>query len=170
MQLDIVRCLEQDAEVAPLSDSIIAAIKESFGTKRYCSALSVCFDGSDYWLFDGYHRLEAMKQAGFNTCEAVIYRGSRRDAYRRYIKDKLRSQGRIQVFKHCIKALSEDSEWSNTGYKTMARLFGRKPEFFENIDLKKTQERPGSLVIFSINKHGTFNLMRRRTHVNRSFE
>lgn len=164
LSLVIVKCLEQDVEVAPLSDAIVSTIKESFEARRSCSALSVCFDGTDYWLFDGYHRLEAMRQAGFNTCEVVIYRGSRRDAFRRYIKDKLRCKGRssIGTFRHCLSVLIEDPEWTALDYQTLSKLFGRKPIFFEKLDLMRLQEKRGQLVGFSINKHGSINLQKRK--------
>ncbi len=165
LELFTVRCLEQDFEVAPLSDAIVSTIKESFETRRSCSALSVCFDGTDYWLFDGYHRLEAMRQAGFNTCQVVIYRGSRRDAFRRYIKDKLRCKGRssIGTFRHCLRVLIEDPEWTALDCHALSALFGRKPAFFEKLDLVKIEEKRGQLVTFSINKHGSINLLKRKT-------
>jgi ParB-like chromosome segregation protein Spo0J len=63
--------------------------------------MKVCFDGEKYWLFDGYHRLEAMKSLGFNRCDVIINRGDRRDALRRYINDKLKGKktfGQSKVF------------------------------------------------------------------------
>ncbi len=163
LQLLSLRVLSEDAEVAPTAAEITSMYKTTIEQKLTCSPLSVCFDGSNYWLFDGYHRLAAMKSLGFNTCEVKIYRGTRRDAHRRYIKDKLKCIGTksLRVFKHCLNVLCEDPDWSNTDSKTLSRLFDRKPAFFESISLYRIQQKPGSLVCFSINKHGTINLLKR---------
>lgn len=163
VQLRELRTLLEDTEVTSTSDMIILMHKSKIDETHTCTALSVCFDGTNYWLFDGYHRLAAMQSLGFNTCEVKIYKGSRRDALRRYIKDKLKCIGHNsqRVFKHCLNVLSEDKEWSNTDAQTLSRLFDRKPAFFESVSLYKIQKKPGNLVCFSINKHGTFNLLKR---------
>lgn len=162
LNINELRTLLEGAEVAPTSDVIINAYKSAIEPSRTCAAVSVCFDGSHYWLFDGYHRLAAMKSLGFNSCEIKIYSGTRRDTHRRYIKDKLRCLGRtsMNVFDHCLTVLNEDQEWSNSDTNTLSRLFDRKPAFFQTVKLYKLQPRPGSQVRFSINKHGTFNLMK----------
>ena len=156
-----VRPLLEEIEVAPLGEQIVASFIQEIEPTRSCSALNTCFDGTDYWLFDGYHRLEAMRRIGFNTCLVQIYNGSRRDAFRRYIKDKLKCKhrGSKNVFTHCLRILTEDDEWSNLDACKLALLFGRKQVFFNTVKLFKSHGwRHLSL---SINKHGTFNLLRR---------
>jgi hypothetical protein len=129
------------------------------------SPMKVCFDGEKYWLFDGYHRLEAMKSLGVNRCDVIIYRGNRRDALRRYIKDKFKGKYEFQqhkVFKHCMKLVTEDPEWSLCETKELARLFNRKPVFFENIRVHASIKE-GAHHHFSIksNKHGTIDFGKR---------
>lgn len=162
LQLIELSALLEDIEVAPTSEALTNTHKSILEQHAY-SPLSVCFDGVVYWLFDGYHRLAAMQVLGFQTCEVRIYRGTRRDALRRYIKDKLKCKGKLTVFKHCIHVLSVDETWSVSDGHTLAKLFGRKPAFFENIALFKSQKRPGELVRFSVNKHGTYDLYRVRS-------
>jgi uncharacterized ParB-like nuclease family protein len=108
-----LRTLIEAEEVVPLSEGILNKYLAEIGSAQCCSKLGVCFDGTEYWLFDGYHRLEAMKRLGFNMCEIQVYKGTRRDALRRYIKDKLRCRGRqsFSVFKHCLNIISKDIEW-----------------------------------------------------------
>jgi hypothetical protein len=40
----------------------------------------VFLDGTDYWLADGFHRVEAAKVAGFREIEVDLKLGSRREA------------------------------------------------------------------------------------------
>jgi hypothetical protein len=162
LKINELRGLLEAVEVATTSDVIINAYKSKIAPTRTCAALYACFDGADYWLFDGYHRLAAMKSLGFNTCEVMIYKGTRRDALRRYIKDKLKCIGLSSkhVFLHCLGLLSEDHEWRSTDAQTLSKLFDRKPAFFDNVKLRTLQTGVGSQVRISINKHGTFNLMK----------
>ena len=154
-----VRPLLEEIEIAPLGEKIVASFIQEIEPTRSCSALKACFDGTDYWLFDGYHRLEAMRRLGFNTCLVQIYNGSRRDAFRRYIKNKLRC-AHTKTFKHCIQILSEDQEWSNLDTTELARLFDRKPVFFKSVQNLKSHSWLG--IVLGINKHGTFNLSMRQ--------
>ena len=153
-----VRPLLEEIETAPLGEQIVAALIREIEPTRSCSALKACFDGTDYWLFDGYHRLEAMRRLGFNTCLVQIYNGSRRDAFRRYIKDKLRC-AHTKTFKHCIQILAEDQAWSNFDTSELARLFDRKQVFFKSVRHLKSHGWLG--VSLGTNKHGTFNLSMR---------
>lgn len=44
-------------------------------------AIDLYFDGSDYWLADGFHRFFAFKQAGMSAIDANVHAGTRRDAW-----------------------------------------------------------------------------------------
>ena len=160
LEIVTVRGLLNDIEILPSSASIVETLRQEIEATREYEPLSVCFDGSDYWLFDGYHRLEAMKLLGFNACWVRVYRGSRRDALRRYIRDKLKSkgQGNRLVFKHCLRVLSEDPEWSHASSNDLSRLFGRKPAFFETLREHQSQQPSSRRVGFCVNKHGSISL------------
>ena len=158
LELVPVKILLEKIEVAPLEERIVTSYIQEIEPTRSCSALKACFDGTDYWLFDGYHRLEAMRRLGFNTCTVQIFKGSRRDAFRRYIKDKLRCVN-TKTFKHCIQILSEDQEWSNFDTSELARLFDRKQVFFKSVRHLKSHGWLGASL--GTNKHGTFNLSMR---------
>ena len=160
LEIVTVRGLLHDKEILPASASIVEALRQEIEATREYEPLSACFDGRDYWLFDGYHRIAAMQHLGFNACRIRIYRGSRRDALRRYIRDKLKSkgQGNRLVFKHCLRVLSEDPEWSYASSNDLSRLFGRKPAFFEALREYKSQQPSGRRVGFCVNKHGSISL------------
>ena len=81
------------------------------------------YDGSDYWLADGFHRYHAHQTLGSETIEAIVHQGSRRDAvlhsvganadhgWRRSNDDKRRA----------VTALLNDSEWATWSDNEIAR-------------------------------------------------
>jgi hypothetical protein len=89
-------------------------------------AIVVFFDGTSYWLADGFHRLLAHRCAGFDTIKADVRKGTRRDAllhsvsanadhgHRRTNEDKRRA----------IDILLHDPEWSRWSDNEIARQVG----------------------------------------------
>ena len=75
---------------------------------------TVFYDGADYWLADGFHRVAAAQAAGFDDVSIELRQGSRRDAVlfsvgvnsthglRRTNEDKRRA----------VMTLLNDPEWS----------------------------------------------------------
>lgn len=53
-------------------------LQESNGTGL--PEIEVYFDGSEYWLTDGFHRWHAHRQAGIGTIQANVIRGTQREA------------------------------------------------------------------------------------------
>jgi hypothetical protein len=151
--------LTKETEIFPNSPEIVSEWVQLIEPTKKSSPMKVCFDGEKYWLFDGYHRLEAMKSLGFNRCDVIINRGDRRDALRRYINDKLKGKktfAQSKVFKHCMKLIIEDPVWSAQADDELSRLFDRKPVFFENLKIfASIENRPWDYFSFKSNKHGT---------------
>lgn len=85
--------------------------------------ITVYYDGSDYWLADGFHRIAAAKQIGTLELSAEVRQGSRREAIlhsvgansdhglRRTNKDKRRA----------VETLLRDDEWSQWSDREIAR-------------------------------------------------
>ena len=127
-----VEALINESEIFPNSPDIVKEWIGLLEAQTDCSPLKVCFDGVKYFLFDGYHRLEAIQQLGFKECHVIVYRGDHREALRRYIKDKFKGKHGYRqqhVFKHCIQILISDPVWSVLNDEELARLFDRKPVF-----------------------------------------
>jgi hypothetical protein len=43
--------------------------------------VQVCFDGTDHWLSDGFHRVKAAGEAGLKSIQAEVWEGTRDDAF-----------------------------------------------------------------------------------------
>ena len=165
VQTVAVETLISQTEVFPNSSEIINEWVDLIKVPSNCSPLEVCFDGMKYYLFDGYHRLEAMKRLGFNECHVIVHKGDRREALRRYIKDKLKGKYAYKqqhVFKHCIQILISDPVWSVLNDEELARLFDRKPVFFANLRIYASiAEDAHHYFCFKRNKHGTLDFGKR---------
>lgn len=47
---------------------------------RTWEPLTLYFDGADFWLADGFHRVEAASKSGIDRFQAIVHQGSLRDA------------------------------------------------------------------------------------------
>lgn len=83
----------------------------------------VFFDGTDYWLADGFHRVAAARQVGAKKLAADVRQGTQRDA-------KLHSAGananngvrRTNADKRrAVEALLRDEEWSRWSDREVAK-------------------------------------------------
>lgn len=133
----------------------IAAIRRDGGTQprafidwntvdEYVSALDdgaqfppvvVYYDGTDYWLADGFHRVEAHAKAGRDDIEADVRQGTRRDAVlfsaganathgmRRTNADKRRA----------VMTLLNDDEWQQWSDSEIARRAGVSQPFVSKL-------------------------------------
>lgn len=117
----------------------------------------VFFDGSTYWLADGFHRTHAHKTAGRQSIECDVRQGTRRDAVlfsvganashgmRRTTEDKRRA----------VLTMFNDPEWSHwadsaiarqcaVDHKTVARHRPAPSWEIPKIDAPRTVSRGGS--------------------------
>lgn len=129
--------------------------------------IKVYFDGQDYWNADGFHRLEAAKQANMKTIAAIIEQGTRRDAIlfsvdanaehglRRTEDDKRRA----------VNTLLTDAEWSDWSDNQIAKKCKVSQPFVSklrkelngstvNVDSKRTYERNGKTHTMRTNNIG----------------
>lgn len=116
----------------------------------------VYFDGKDYWLADGFHRLAAWREMGRVEIPADVRQGDRRHAIlhsvaansahglRRTNDDKRRA----------VMVLLEDAEWSQWSDREIARRCAVSPSFvggLRNSSLSTVDSEPRTYTT----KHGT---------------
>lgn len=92
-------------------------------------SVTVFYDGTDYWLADGFHRVAAASAAGLAEINSDVRQGTRRDAVlhsvganathgmRRTNEDKRRA----------VRVLLEDPEWAQWSDREIARRCGVSP-------------------------------------------
>lgn len=108
---------------AELDMAIVQEYAEAIKDGVYLPPVEVVYDGDDYWLWDGFHRVEASRKAGKDSIAANVKQGTCRDAVllsvsanaahglRRTNADKRRA----------VLRLLEDEEWGQWSDREIAR-------------------------------------------------
>ncbi len=111
---------------AELSAETIAEYREAMAAGSAFPPVVVFYDGTDHWLADGFHRLEATKATGAKEIAADVRQGTQRDAVlfsaganaahglRRTNADKRRA----------VERLLADKEWSKWSDRKIAEACG----------------------------------------------
>lgn len=120
---------------ATLSDAAISDYTEAIRAGASLPPIIVFHDGSDHWLADGFHRVEAVARAGIEKVVADVRPGTRRDAVlyacgantthglRRTNEDKRRA----------VELLLRDEEWSQWSDRKIAQTCGVSDRFVGNV-------------------------------------
>lgn len=88
--------------------------------------VQVVYDGADYWLWDGFHRLHARKRNGLHTVSAIVRQGTRRDAVLLSVGANaahgLRRTGEDK--RRAVETLLRDPEWAEWSDREIGRRVG----------------------------------------------
>jgi hypothetical protein len=109
---------------AGLNEETVEDYMQAVDNQAHFPPVVVYHDGKDYWLADGFHRVEAYQRTGRMNISADMRQGTRRDAIlhaaganaahglRRTNADKRRA----------VETLLRDEEWSKWSDREIARL------------------------------------------------
>ena len=65
---------------AKLNDERVAEYAENLQSGVAFPPVEVCYDGQDYWFWDGFHRVHACRAAGLEEMDANVIPGTQADA------------------------------------------------------------------------------------------
>lgn len=85
--------------------------------------VTVFYDGSEYWLADGFHRVRASEDVGYEEVHADIRQGTRRDAVLYSVgANAVHGMRRTNADKRrAVQTLLEDEEWAKWSDSEIAR-------------------------------------------------
>ncbi len=111
----------------------------------------VYFDGADYWLADGFHRLEAHKRLGLVEIAADVKQGTRRDAILYSVKaNAVHGLRRTNEDKRrAVRLLLEDDEWWLWNDVKIAAMCGVSSMFVGNVRREVKKERDAIIKRFN---------------------
>ena len=106
-----------DGELQPraeLNQDTIAEYAEAYKSGAKFPPVKLFFDGSSYWLADGFHRYSAARDAGLTTIYEEIIPGSRRDAllFSRSANDGHGLRRSNADKRKTVLSMLVDAEWS----------------------------------------------------------
>ncbi|MCC6603064.1 MAG: hypothetical protein IT327_07635 [Anaerolineae bacterium] len=110
-------------------------LRESDGEWPFKDPLVVFYDGTDYWLADGFHRFHACWTGGRYAVEADVRQGTRREA-QLYAAGANADHGLPRTAddkRRAVTLLLEDVEWGKWSDREIARRCKVSPTFVGNI-------------------------------------
>lgn len=125
-------------------------------------AVLVFHDGTDHWLADGFHRVEAARRVGAESIEAEIRQGSRRDAIiaaagannshglRRTAADKRRA----------VESLLRDPEWAKWSDREVGKACSVDHKTVGKVRRELTGEIPTERRVAYTDRHGNISAMK----------
>lgn len=128
---------------AQLNEAVVAEYAEVIRFGCALPPVTVYFDGSAYWLADGFHRYHAHRTAGAMEIDADVRNGTKRDAVlhsvganashglRRTNEDKRRA----------VETLLADAEWSEWSNNAIAKACGVSHTFVAAIRSPEAAEK-----------------------------
>lgn len=131
LKLDEVRIDGGTQARAEIDTDVVAEYAALLKSGKSMPPVDTFFDGSHYWLAEGFHRWHGHKQAGLLLISSEVRQGTVRDAIlfavganqghglRRSHKDKRKA----------VKILLDDPEWVNFSDRKIAELVGVHHDF-----------------------------------------
>jgi len=170
MNLNITQIIldpQLNTRIAGLDLVTVTEYAESMSAGDIFPPLDVFTDGENYWLVDGFHRIEAMKQTGITETTVTLHQGTWREAKlfsfqvnvehgkRRTNADKRRN----------VMQMLEDDEWANWSDHEIARrcrvtnhLIAAMREIHRRETLTRNSPSENTERTY-ITKHGTVSTM-----------
>ncbi|MBK7490851.1 MAG: ParB N-terminal domain-containing protein [Nitrosomonas sp.] len=106
-----------------INDEIVAEYAEAMKCGTKFPAMTVFFNGAEYYLVDGFHRYWAHKDAGIEDITADVHEGSKREA--RLFSAGVNNAHGIRLTnqdkRKAVLVLIEDDEWSEWSDNQIAK-------------------------------------------------
>lgn len=121
---------------AALNDETVAEYAEAMGDENAVfPPVIVYFDGRDYWLADGFHRIAAWEKIGRTEIPADVRQGDRRRAILHSVAaNSAHGLRRTNADKRrAVMTLLEDDEWGAWSDREIARRCGVSHPFVASI-------------------------------------
>ena len=108
---------------AKINEDLVKEYEEAMLRNASFPPLKVCFDGKDYWLYDGYHRRLAAIKAKRDTFPVEVTDGTHRDAILLSLQQNaVHGLRRTNADKRrAVETLLNDHEWSQWSNREIAR-------------------------------------------------
>ena len=155
LNLDAIRI---DGDTQPreeLDQEMVAEYAELMRDGTKFPPIKVYFDGSNYWLVDGFHRYFATKSNGFVSIETEIEEGTQREAQLQSMTANSTQRGKPATAKdkrRSVIRMLQDKEWKEWSNVKIAEWIGVSSMTVGRLKIAMTEKRPDEVKY--INKYG----------------
>lgn len=155
LNLDVIRI---DGDTQPreeLDQDMVAEYAELMRDGIKFPPVKVFFDGSSYWLVDGFHRYFATKSNGFVSIEAEVKEGTLRDAQLESMTANSKQHGKPATAKdkrRSVFRMLKDEEWTKWSNAKIAEWIGVSHVTVGRLRVTLGEEKKEDTKY--INKHG----------------
>jgi hypothetical protein len=124
---------------AAINPEVVADYRERMEDGDVFPPIVVFFDGTHYWLADGFHRVEAAREADFTTISAQVKQGTVRDAkWFSFGANRDHGQRRDKGdVRRAVEAILADEEWTDKPQATIASHVGCSREFVSRVNSER---------------------------------
>jgi len=135
LKLAVVR-LDGGTQFRPrINQDKVKEYKEKMLDDSVFPPIQVMFDGTHYWLYDGFHRYYAIQEIGLKTIEAQVTQGTQKDAIRAARKAN-GSHGLSRDYEtlcNVVRDAIADPDNANASNREIARQCDVSPNFVNSI-------------------------------------
>jgi hypothetical protein len=120
---------------AELNQETVAEYRDAYKAGAKFPPVTLYFDGSAYWLADGFHRFAGAKDAGLTTIHEDITPGTLREAilYSLSANSKHGLRRSNADKRRAVQTLLSDAEWSKWPQSKLAEVCGVTREFVSRV-------------------------------------
>ena len=161
LNLDVIRI---DGDTQPreeLDQEMVAEYAELMRDGVKFPPVKVFFDGSNYWLVDGFHRYFATKSNGFVSLEADVSEGTQREAQLQSMTANSKQHGKPATAKdkrRSVFRMIKDKEWGGWSNLKIAEWIGVSAMTVGRLRVSLGEEKKEEVKY--INKHGQEKTMK----------
>ena len=156
LSVDVINITGGTQSRLKIKEDYVEEIYEKMKDGVEYDAVTIFFDGKEYWLADGFHRYHATRKNGKASIKCKITNGLLRDAilYSKVANNLHGLQPSLQDKLHNVKELVDDFEWGGWSNREIGRIcdvshvtvakmrVGKMPEEVKYIDrFGETQKR-----------------------------
>ena len=155
LNLDVIRI---DGDTQPreeLDQEMVAEYAELMRDGVKFPPVVTFFDGSSYWLVDGFHRYFATKSNGLVSIESEVKEGTQREAQLQSMTANSKQHGKPATAKdkrRSVLRMLKDEEWSGWSNQKIAEWIGVSKMTVGRIKISLGEEKKEEVKY--INKHG----------------
>jgi len=125
-----------ETQQRPIEDKLVARYQALMDDGTKFPPIQVVYDGSDYWLWDGFHRLHAHMKLGNNYISAEVSEGTKREAlWHSFSANKNHGQPRADntVKNMLLTKILPDEQWSQETNEGLAEWLGTTSKYVQKI-------------------------------------